>query len=64
MSYLQIELARTMDEDRSREAEHCRRINEALAMRNKELTNPGQTLMRLALSLMKWGHSAAAEPAR
>lgn len=64
MSYLQIELARTIDEDRSREAEHCRRINEALARRNKGLTNPGQTLVRLALSLMKWEHSAAVEPAR
>lgn len=64
MGYLQIELARTIDEDRFREAEHCRRINEALAMRNKQFTNPGQTLFRMTLCLMKWGQRAAAEPVR
>lgn len=35
MSYLHIDLARTIDEDRYREAERCRRINEALAVRRK-----------------------------
>ena len=64
MSYLQIELARTIEEDRFREAEHCRRIKKATATRSTKLTNPGQTLVRLASSLTKWGQSATAEPAR
>jgi hypothetical protein len=64
MGYLQIELARTIDEDRFREAEHSRHMNEAPAMRDKQSTNPVRSLVRSALSLVKLGQLVAAEPAR
>jgi hypothetical protein len=48
MGYEIIELARTIDEDRFRDAEHCHRINETLAARQ----NPSATLVQnLILSL-------------
>jgi hypothetical protein len=40
MSYLIIDVARTLDEDRVREAETCRRINQALRVRQVQPTHP------------------------
>ena len=51
MSYLVIELARTIDEDRYREAEGCRHIKMAPAMRPKQPTNPVQILVHWLQSL-------------
>jgi hypothetical protein len=51
MGYLEIELARTIDEDRFREAERHRRINKALATRHRQSTNPAQILVRWLQSL-------------
>ena len=45
MAYLAIELARILDEDRFREAEHCHRINRALAMRQEQSTTPVEGLV-------------------
>ncbi len=59
MGYLYIELARTIDEDRYREAEHCRRINKALAMRQKQPVSPIQILVRWLQGLAKQDQRAA-----
>jgi len=53
MSYLEIELARTLDEDRFREAEHCRRINKALEMRQERSTVPLESLVNWLQSLVR-----------
>jgi hypothetical protein len=50
---LVIELARTIDEDRYREAERCHRISKALAARQKQSTNPAQILLRWLQSLVR-----------
>ena len=62
MGYLEIELARTIDEDRFREAERCRRINKALAVRQKQPTNPAQILVHWLQSLVKREQRVAREP--
>ena len=61
MGYLVIELARTIDEDRYREAERCHRISKAVAARQKQPTNPVQILVRWLQSLAKQGQRAATE---
>jgi hypothetical protein len=53
MGYLAIELARTLDEDRFREAEHCRRINKALGMRQEQPTIPLESLVHWLQSLVR-----------
>ena len=53
MSYLVIELAHTIDEDRHREAARCRRINKALVMRQEQSINPVPNLIHWLRSLMK-----------
>jgi hypothetical protein len=61
MGYLEIELARTIDEDRFREAERHRRINKALAMRQEQPTNPVQILVHWLQSLATQDQRAAPE---
>jgi hypothetical protein len=61
MGYLRIELARTIDEDRSRDAERCHRINEALAARQKQPTNAVQILVQWVQSLLIRGQRVATE---
>jgi hypothetical protein len=61
MGYLRIELARTIDEDRFRDAEHCHRIDEALAARQKPPTNMVQILVQWLQSLVKRGQRTATE---
>jgi hypothetical protein len=53
MSYLPIELARTIDEDRFRVAEGYHRIDKALAARKKPPVNPVQILAHWLQSLGK-----------
>jgi len=53
MGYLAIELARTLDEDRFREAEHCHRINKALATRQEPSTIPLESLVNWLQSLVR-----------
>ncbi len=53
MGYLAIELARTLDEDRFREAERCHRINKALAMRQERSTIPLESLVHWLQSLLR-----------
>ena len=53
MSYLVIELARTIDEDRHQEAARCRRINKALRMHQEQPPHPFQILVNWLHSLMK-----------
>ena len=55
MCYLVIELARTIDEDRYREAERCNRINKAPAIRQRQPADPIQILVRWLQSLAKSG---------
>ena len=61
MSYLEIDLARTIDEDRYREAERCHRISKALTARQKGPTNPVQTLVRWLQSLATQEQRVASE---
>jgi hypothetical protein len=61
MGYLVIELARTIDEDRYREAEDCHRISKALAVRQKQPTNLVQILVRWLQSLVEQDQRAATE---
>jgi hypothetical protein len=63
MGYLEIELARTIDEDRLREAGRCRHINKARAMRQNPSTNPVQILVHWLRSLIKQEQRVATEPA-
>jgi len=53
MSYLPIELARTIDEDRYREAEGHRRNLKTLATPQKQSTNPVQILVNWLSNLPK-----------
>ena len=62
MSYLVIELAHTIDEDRHREAARCRRINKALVMRQKQSINPIPNLVHWLHSLMKQDRHVVTEP--
>lgn len=61
MGNLDIELARTIDEDRFREAERCHRINKALAVRQKQSADPIQILVRWLESLAKREQRVATE---
>jgi hypothetical protein len=61
MSYLEIELARTLDEDRYREAAHCRHVNKALATGQEQLTHPFQILVRWLQSLATQEQRVASE---
>ena len=63
MSYLPIELARTIDEDRFRVAEGYHRIDKALAARQKPSVNLAQNLIYWLRSLIKPEGSAATEEA-
>ena len=47
MYLLQTELSRTIQAEKLQEAERCRRIQEALAGRQKRSVNPIQTLVYL-----------------
>lgn len=62
MGYLDIELARTIDEDRYREAERCRRINKALVMRQKQSINPVPILIDWLCSLIRHEQRVATQP--
>jgi hypothetical protein len=53
MSYLDIELARTIDEDRLRRAERYHRVDKALAVRKKQSTNLIQNLVHWLRGVMK-----------
>jgi hypothetical protein len=53
MGYLEIELARTIDEDRYREAERRHRINTALAMRQEQYMSPVLILIHWLRSLIR-----------
>lgn len=59
MAYLAIELARTIDEERYREAERCHRINKALKVRQKRSADPIQILVRWLQSLAQQEQRAA-----
>jgi hypothetical protein len=61
MGYLVIELARTLDEDRYREAERCHRINKAPAISQEQPADPRQILIRWLQSLAKQDQRAATE---
>jgi hypothetical protein len=61
MGYLEIELARTIDEDRFREAERHRRINKALTTRHRQSTNPVQNLIHWLRSSTQQQQRAATE---
>ena len=52
MSYLDIELARTIDEDRYREAEGHRRKRKTLATPQQQFTNPVQILVNWLSNLL------------
>ena len=52
ISYLDIDLARTIDEDRYREAEHHRRNRKTLATPQKQSTNPVQILVNWLSNLL------------
>ena len=62
MAYLAIELARTLDEDRFREAEHCHRINGALAVRQGQSTTPVEGLVHWLRGLMQRERLVAVGP--
>ena len=64
MSYLSIELARTIDEDRFREAARCHRINKALAARQKPSAKLVQNLFLWLRSVTKREGSGATEEAK
>jgi hypothetical protein len=53
MAYLAIELARTLDEERFREAERCHRINRALAVRQEQSTTPVERLVHRLRGLIQ-----------
>ena len=61
MGYLTIELARTIDEERTWEAERCHLINKTLRTRQKHATRPIQILGRWLRSLKPQKQRAAAE---
>ena len=63
MSYLPIELARTIDEDRFRAAEGYHRIDKALATRQKPSVNLVQNLIHRLASAVKREGSIATEEA-
>ncbi len=52
MSYLDIELARTIDEDRYREAEGHRRKRKTLATPQQQFTNPVQIVVNWLSNLL------------
>jgi hypothetical protein len=62
MSYIQIELARTIQADKLREAERRRRLQEALAARQGQSMSPVQTLGRSMRKLTKEEQHVAPEP--
>ena len=62
MYYLNIELARTLDEDRFREAERCHCINRALAVRQEQSTTPVERLVHWLRGLIQQERLVATEP--
>ena len=52
MGYLAIELARTIDEDRFRDAEDCHRIDEALSALQRPSANLVQNLIHALRGVM------------
>ena len=62
MAYLAIELARTLDEERFREAEHCHRISTALAVRQAQSTPPVERLVHWLRGLIRQERLVATEP--
>ena len=62
MAYLAIELAHTLDEDRFREAEHCHRINRALAVRQEHSTTHVERLVHWLRGLMQQERPVAIGP--
>jgi hypothetical protein len=62
MAYLAIELARTLDEDRSREAERCRHINRALAVRQVQSTTLVERLVHWQRGLIQQERPVAIGP--
>ena len=61
MSYLIIDVARTIDEDRLREAATCQRINQALRVRQNQPTHPVQVLAGWLRGVMKRERHLAAK---
>ena len=62
MAYLAIELARTLDEERFREAEQCHRINRALAVRQEQSTTPVERLIHWLHGLIQQERPVAIGP--
>ena len=62
MAYLAIELARTLDEERFREAERCHRINTALAVRQEQSTTPVERPIHGLRGLIQQERLVATEP--
>ena len=62
MYHLNIELARTLDEDRFREAKHCHRINRALAVRQDQSATPVERLVHWLRALIQQERPVATRP--
>ena len=62
MAYLAIELARTLDEDRFREAERCQRINTALAVWQEQSTTLFERLVHWLRGLIHQERPVAIGP--
>ena len=62
MDYLAIDLARTLDEDRFREAERCHRISRALAVRQVQTTTPIERLVHWLRGLIQQERPVAIGP--
>jgi len=63
MGYLAIELARTIDEERTREAERCHLINKTLRTRQKHAAHPAEILVHWLHSVKQQKQRVATEPA-
>ena len=66
MYLLQTELARTIQVEKLEEAERCRRIQEALAERQKQPVDPTQILVYLKdlIATIVTSSNGAVEPAK
>ena len=66
MYLLQVELSRTIQADKLQEAERCRRIQEALAERQKQSVAPIQILVYLKdlIATIVTSSNGAVEPAK
>ena len=66
MYLLQVELSRTIQVEKLEEAERCRRIQEALAARQKQSVDPTQILayLRDLIATIVTSSNSAVEPAK